>query len=207
MLSLYFTRHGETVWNREGRLQGWQDSPLTKKGEQTASNLGHYFSNIRLDTIYSSPSGRTIRTAELINKGANTPIVLDSRLREIHLGEWEGMTKEGIAKKYSKERIETFWSNPECYKPAGGETFCEVESRVNDFLTDLYQKHPNGHVLLVTHTVIVKLLLKRFHNRMLDQLWDPPFIHPGCLNLVQIDRKQHMNVLLEGDMRYEKRLG
>ncbi|MBM7097423.1 histidine phosphatase family protein [Bacillus sp. H-16] len=207
MLSLYFTRHGETMWNREGRLQGWHDSPLTKEGENIAKSLGHYFRDIPLSTIYTSTSGRTIRTAELINSGQKTPIVLDERLREIHLGEWEGKTREEIASGYSKERLEAFWNNPEAYKPAGGETFCQVESRVNDFISDIYRNHQNGHVLLVTHTVIVKLLLKRFKNRMLHQLWDPPFIHPGCLNLVEIDRNRQMNVLLEGDLSHEKYYG
>ncbi|WP_096440148.1 histidine phosphatase family protein [Alteribacter populi] len=204
MLSLYFTRHGETVWNREGRLQGWQDSPLTKKGEKAAVTLGEYLQNVPFDAIYTSPSGRTLRTAELINKERGTPVIPDDRLREIHLGMWEGKTRVEIEAEYSKARLDTFWSDPESYETAGGETFCQVESRLNDFISDIYKQHSYGNVLFVTHTVIVKLLLKRFKNRMLNELWDPPYIHPTCLNLVKINKNKQTEVVFEGDMTHHE---
>jgi len=66
MLTLYITRHGETVWNTQKRMQGWKDSPLTETGRQNAFSLGERLAHIPFRAVYSSPSGRTKETASLI---------------------------------------------------------------------------------------------------------------------------------------------
>ena len=66
MLTLYLTRHGETEWNVQKRMQGWQDSPLTEKGRRDAVLLGKRLESVEFAAIYTSTSGRTVETAELI---------------------------------------------------------------------------------------------------------------------------------------------
>lgn len=66
MITLYITRHGETEWNTEKRMQGWSDSNLTVKGGEHAALLGNRLKEVSFDAIYSSPSKRTELTAGLI---------------------------------------------------------------------------------------------------------------------------------------------
>lgn len=66
MLNIYLVRHGETEWNIEKRLQGWQDSNLTEKGIEDANALHDHLIDIKFDAIYSSSSKRAFKTAEII---------------------------------------------------------------------------------------------------------------------------------------------
>ncbi len=90
MTTIFFTRHGETEWNTQRRMQGWLDSPLTEKGKLQAVYLGERMKAISLATIYSSDAPRATTTADLIRGGRNIPIVPLKELREMCLGEWEG---------------------------------------------------------------------------------------------------------------------
>ena len=133
---LYITRHGQTVWNTEKRMQGWNDSPLTKLGLEQAKRLGQRLENTRIDIIYSSPLGRAIKTAKIVMGKKDIPIVCDDRLKEINLGKWEGMKHNSIDKSY-KDEINNFWNNPKLYKSVGGETFLQLKNRVKDFLDEI----------------------------------------------------------------------
>ena len=82
-------RHGETQYNTENRLQGWSDSPLTKKGIDEAKKLGEEIKDMEFDAIYSSDLKRAMDTADIININ-NAPRFTDKRLREWHLGNFEG---------------------------------------------------------------------------------------------------------------------
>lgn len=75
MVTLYITRHGETEWNCEERMQGWLDSNLTEKGENNARLLGQRLENTNFAAIFSSPSGRTKATANLIRGDRNSYIL------------------------------------------------------------------------------------------------------------------------------------
>lgn len=110
MLRIYITRHGETEWNIQKRMQGWKDSNLTRKGEEYAIALGRRLKDVDFNCIYSSSSGRTIHTSELIRGDKDIRIIPDDNLREIHLGEWEGKTSTEID---DKQRLKAFWETPQ----------------------------------------------------------------------------------------------
>ena len=76
-------RHGETEWNRIGKLQGWLDSPLTDAGRALAEQV-----RWEPDYVVSSDLGRAVETARLMFP--QVPIQTDARLREIFLGDWQG---------------------------------------------------------------------------------------------------------------------
>ncbi len=86
MIRLFVTRHGETVWNTQKKLQGWKDSDLTEKGINNALSLGNRLKDVAFDAIYASPSKRTLHTADLIKGNKALSIVENERLREISLG-------------------------------------------------------------------------------------------------------------------------
>lgn len=197
MLKLYITRHGETEWNVQKRMQGWQDSSLTEKGKENATRLGKSLQNIKFDAVYASTSPRAVDTAKLITGEQNVTIVTNDQLREIHMGEWEGKTHEEIKQMYP-EQHHHFWGDTERYEPIGGETFDELMQRVISMFNMIVSKHESGNVLIVTHTVFLKGLLLLVKGKAITNMWDPPFLHGTSLTVLEVDGDQY-HIHLEGD--------
>lgn len=82
MTHFYIIRHGETVFNRKGRIQGWCDSPLTDLGVSQAKQLGKELKNILFDVCFCSTSERAIDTANYILGGRNVKIIPSKKLKE-----------------------------------------------------------------------------------------------------------------------------
>lgn len=196
MLTLYVVRHGETVWNREKRMQGRLDSDLTVKGKQDALLLGERLRDIDFKRIISSPSKRTLHTAELVKGTKPVQVETDERLLEIDLGVWQGHIESDI-KKRNPEEFDAYWNQPASYESDGGESFLDVKDRIEDFLTDLEKTTPSGDVLVVTHGVAIKAFFMQCRNASVERIWDPPFIHGTSLTIIQIYNGKK-EFLLEG---------
>ena len=202
MVTLYITRHGETVWNTEKRMQGSQDSPLTSKGIQNAALLGKAIQNIEFAAILSSPSGRTVHTANLIKGEREIPILYDDHLKEINMGDWEGKTQAFIEASDPTE-YDAFWNHPHLYKPAVGETFIEVRERAAHMLNRIQREYKSGNILIVTHSVVIKCLFSIFTNAPLERIWDPPFIHDTSLSIVEMN-ENGFEIVLAGDLSHRE---
>jgi broad specificity phosphatase PhoE len=197
MITLYITRHGETEWNQEKRMQGWLDSNLTENGIKNAVSLGERLKETELTAIYSSTSGRTKATASLIRGERGIPVIYDENLREIKLGQWEGKTHSAIKELYQTE-FEAFWNAPHQYTSVGGETFEETRARASKVLNRIKKEHKSGNILIVTHSVVIKCLYSFFKNSSIETLWDPPYIHDTSLTIVEMD-ESGFSLVLEGD--------
>jgi len=196
-LILYIVRHGETVWNLEKRMQGRKDSPLTDLGREQAEKLRHSLKDIKWDAIYSSPLQRTHATANIIRSNQEIPITFRDELQEMCFGDWEGKLHQEIAED-EPQKYEDFWMSPDLYATGSGEDFFEVEKRVVKEIKEIIRQHPVGHILILTHTVVVKLLMAYFEQRPIEALWNPPTIQPTALCKVEIENEQ-VNILLHGD--------
>lgn len=162
------------------------DSSLTELGELQASRLGQALSQVRFDLIYSSPSYRTVRTAEIIRGDREIPILTDARLREIGMGSWEGRLASDIREEWPEE-YHAYWNIPALYRATnGGETFHEVAERVVAFLHELLSNNEGKTILIVTHTVTLKFIMGYFESRPLERICEPPFIHPTSLSQIAI---------------------
>ena len=97
MHTLYFTRHGETVWNVENKICGMTDSPLTERGRQQARKLGEAVkaSGVHIDEILYSPLSRAADTAMAIAEATGLPARCEPRLREQCFGKYEGTPRNG----------------------------------------------------------------------------------------------------------------
>src|SRR6185295_17726453 len=100
MTRLIIVRHAESAFNLENRIQGHQDSVLTPKGLRQARRLAKRLTGMKIDKIYSSDLGRAYATTMAIAERRRARIVRDPQLREIHLGDWEGMTIEEVDRLY-----------------------------------------------------------------------------------------------------------
>jgi len=200
MITLYITRHGETEWNTQNRMQGWKDSSLTENGIKNAMELGERLKDTSFSAIYSSPSGRTVATTKMICGDRNVPIIYDDNLKEIFLGEWEGKTKDIIKENYPNE-FNSFWNAPHQYNPLAQEGFLDVKERAMKVLNRIQRENTSGNILIVTHTVVIKCLFLIFKNLPLERLWEPPFIHDTSLTIVEME-KETTRIVIEGDISH-----
>jgi phosphoserine phosphatase len=192
------TRHGQTEWNKEDRMQGWKDSQLTKEGILQAVQLRDALKQIEFDVIYASSSERTRRTAEILRHQRSCNLIFDKNLREINLGEWEGHTRHSIQKEYP-DAYNTFWEAPHVYYPTNnGESFYDLQQRVLPLINTLVTKHKGQTIFIVTHAIVLKLIMSYFEKRSLAHLWKPPVIHPTALCKVLLNGQQ-ASIQLYGD--------
>lgn len=197
MLNIYLVRHGETEWNTQKRMQGWDNSDLTEKGIEAASALHHHFIDIEFDAVYSSTSGRAYRTAEIIVGERNIEIIKDDNLREIFLGDWQGKTAAEI-EKISPQQHYNFFSAPHLYNRENSETLPQVQERALKTINKIVKDNKTGNVLIVTHGVTLKLIMAYFEKRHLKDLWEPPYILNTSVSLIQFD-KDNANIKMYAD--------
>lgn len=189
MTRLFLTRHGETEWNKEARMQGWGDSPLTPLGMKQGEWLRDRMIETQIDVIYTSPLGRAYRTAETIRGDRDIKIIESDGLKEIRLGRWEGLSQDEIQKKDMMNYF-YFWNEPLKYVPTfNGETFGQVMDRSHNSISDILRKEKGKNILIVTHTVTLKAYLCKLQNREIETIWDPPFIKQTSLTEIEFDEE------------------
>ncbi len=203
MTYLYVARHGETEWNRKGRLQGWDDSQLTDKGKAQAGALGERLKEISIDKVYISPLGRVKQTAEIALKGLSVSVSEDERLREISLGEWEGL-RSGDAEERHPELYRKALEEPHLFDPPWGEDYYELKRRVVEAVEEIVSKHEGKNVLLISHGLASKTLISHFEGRSMRDLRKGPNIGECSLSLIDLkdgcfENPEKSDILLYGD--------
>lgn len=186
MLKLYVVRHGQTEFNVQNRMQGRIDSPLTEKGRADAEALGKYLSDVDFDLVLASPSKRAHVTAELICSGRNIDVEVESDIREINMGSWEGRTKEELIKAYPKE-AEIFYNKPHLYKPLEGDSYYDVQDRAANSVKRLAEKYKRGNILIVTHTVVIRAIVAYFKGNPMESLWKGSAIDGTSITVLEAD--------------------
>ena len=132
-MKLYIIRHGETVWNTEGRLQGRADIELNENGIRLARVTARGMADIPFDLAITSPLKRARQTAELVLDDRKVPILEDARLEEITFGEWEGLCCRRDNYQIPSKDFQDFFMNPFKYQPpVGGETIRQVLDRTGE---------------------------------------------------------------------------
>ncbi|CAM3902244.1 phosphatase [Bacillus luti] len=184
--TIYVTRHGETEWNVAKRMQGRKNSALTENGMLQAKQLGDRMKDLSIHAIYSSPSERTLHTAELIKGERNIPIIADEHFYEINMGIWEGQTIADIEKQYPEE-VHLFWNKPHLFQSTSGENFGSVYKRVIKGIQLLLEKHKGENILIVSHAAAAKLLVGHFAGIEIANVWDDPFMHSASLSVIEFD--------------------
>lgn len=169
---LYFTRHGESEWNLIHRIQGQHDSPLTERGIQMAQQLKKRFKGLEFDRCYVSPLGRAMQTAAILTEGTGVVPIPDERIREVNLGETEGLIMEELR----PDLLHAFYHEPQHFHPHGGEGYEAAFARVSDLMRALETE--DGCVLLVAHALILRLIRLYLLKMPLSEMMN---VHtPGC---------------------------
>jgi len=161
MTRVVAVRHGETDWNRNGRLQGWAPVPLNETGRKQAAAAGAWLAEAYdVDRVYVSDSLRTRQTADTVLEHLDDPPVERERhWRERHLGIYQGLTYADV-----EERFPTFGLGESAYEaalavPEGGESLRDVADRVTLRFDEVVDRHPGETLLVVTHGGPIHVLL------------------------------------------------
>lgn len=154
-ITFYLVRHGKTLFNHLGRMQGYCDSPLTELGLQQAQQASAKLKDIWFDHIYSSPSERAWNTADIIVKNRGVKPELLSGLHEMSFGRLEGARHTAHAEEIyaCREKMD--------YSSAGGESPAMMEERIRKTLNHIIDQCVDGdRVLLVGHGMYQLCTLK-----------------------------------------------
>jgi len=184
---IILTRHGQTLWNIEGRVQGSLDSPLTEKGILQARSLAIRLKGEGINYIYSSDSQRAIGTAEEIRREIGLEkLSSNAALREFSFGEWEGCIWQELRE--SNPDIFKIWdSQPHLVTTPGGENMDLVVKRAWDFLEQIIRIHSGETVCLVTHGLTLKLLVTKALGFEVCDWAKTPWQHNTALNILEVE--------------------
>jgi broad specificity phosphatase PhoE len=141
-------RHGETDWNRDRRFQGHADPPLNETGRAQARALAEELASEDVDAIYSSDLQRAHETAEVLSGRLGVPVVAEPALREIDVGEWQGLTWPEIEARFPAG-VRSWHENGHGW--TSGETYEQLGERVVAALRRLADEHPDERLVVVGH--------------------------------------------------------
>lgn len=154
----FVARHGETSWNREKRLQGRGDSPLTERGHAQARALAELAARLGIERVVASPLGRARVTAEMVVHAAGASLELAGALAEIDFGHVSGMTLDEAERAFpglSESRRNQKWT----HAWPGGESYANVTERVERWLEGEPLNPRLGRTLVVAHQTVNRVLL------------------------------------------------
>lgn len=152
-------RHGETAWNRETRIQGQTDIPLSTEGLWQAQQMALALAEANIDAIYTSDLKRAFQTAQALAGALQMSLISEEGLRERHFGCFEGLTHDEIMERHPDEGRRWRQRDP-VYAPTGGETLLDFNSRVMATVNRLAANRPEQTVALVTHGGVLDCLYR-----------------------------------------------
>lgn len=175
-MKLFLVRHGETEWNKLGRFQGQNDNSLNELGLAQARDTARAAISWKPAALYSSPLCRTMQVAEEISRLVGISVIPDPRLKELDLGELEGVTGEEMRTGWPKV-YQTWRNDPQAVMMPGGESLVQLQERTWQSLQSLENAHGQGDVIVVvSHNFAIRALcgkllglpLSHFHRMYLS---------------------------------------
>ena len=148
---LIIWRHGRTEWNVNARFQGQADLSLDEVGHAQAVRAAEVLAGYQPAGLYSSDLVRSYQTAAALAERTGLEIITDKRLREIHVGSWEGLLGEQV-KAADPELARRLWAGEEVRRSPTGESPSEVAERMVEVLTEIVEAaQDRSTVVVVTH--------------------------------------------------------
>jgi len=164
-LEIWWIRHGESLWNQVNRWQGHSDVALSQQGEEQARKLSERLARVGFDLVFSSDLQRAVHTARLALPGQS--IQSDPRLREIHFGEYEGLTRDEMSEA-QRLRLTEWLKNPFATALPGGESLLEVHARLQNWLGEQPRR---GRIAVFTHGGVIRCNLWKSQGSAEENPW------------------------------------
>ena len=170
MTRIYLIRHGETEWNRTGRLQGNANVLLSPEGIRQAKLLAEHAPFHTVDAIYSSDLSRAVKTAEILAAKFNLPVIQERGLREMNFGDWEGRPISELASEMPNG-FEKFFTKPDKVHPPNGETFLQCQARVMTAFEEIIADNDEQNIVVVSHGAAIRLILCAVLVMPIRKMW------------------------------------
>jgi broad specificity phosphatase PhoE len=197
---LYCVRHGQSIYNAEGRIQGHCDVGLSPLGLQQSEALAEALAERPIDAVYSSPLRRAAETAGPVAEKLRLPLRTDPRLMEIHAGIFQGKRSEEVRRLYPVESA--LWRQGDMdFRIPGGESRRDLTRRGCDAFADILMGH-HTEVAVVAHgrllTVTLNALLNLPEDEWLTSLDNGSittvrFQPDGEAELLELDETEHLS--------------
>ena len=161
MTRVVVVRHGETDWNREGRMQGWAPVPLNETGREQAAAAGAWLADeYDVDRVFVSDLLRTRQTAAgVLESVGDRPVEYERHWRERHLGVYQGLTYADIEERFPEFGLGESAHEAALSVPESGESLRDVADRVTGRFRDVVGAHAGETLLVVTHGGPIHVLL------------------------------------------------
>lgn len=187
-MKLHLVRHGETDWNREGRIQGWIDVGLNDEGRKQAQTAVEELPENKTYQLVSSPLRRASETAKLLAEELTVDqLLMRPEFRELNQGHWNGLRGSWLLNRDS-DRYEQWVDSPTSTSPPGGESLREVRSRVADGL-EFVAEFVESPCVIVAHKVVNSLILHLVNATPLETVLDS-LAGNAEVRTVSVDRDQ-----------------
>ncbi|MBI5599602.1 MAG: histidine phosphatase family protein [Deltaproteobacteria bacterium] len=179
---LYLARHGQVVGHHEFRYNGQSDVGITDLGRAQMLRLADFLSVRDIKAVYSSDLKRAYEGAAIIGEGLRLKPLQLPALRELHLGRWEGLTREEAVERYPEDAGFSF-STIGKKRLSGGESITELGARVLPAVRAVTRDHMGKHVCIVAHGGVNRVILCDAMGLGLENFFKVEQDY-GCLNLI-----------------------
>ena len=183
-MKLILVRHGETYWNEERRVQGGgSDIRLNDVGVKQAHKLASFLKNENIAVIISSPLQRAVSTAEVLASQHQLPVEVDEGLKEIEVGELEGLSLSTLNTTFS-QFLMRWWKGGGSERLPKGESLIELQERSWATIERLLAGNEDGTVVVVSHYFVILAVIFKALNLPLENL--PKFkVDPGGVSILE----------------------
>ena len=192
---IYLTRHGQTEWNLERRLQGRGNSPLTEAGIERAKELRERIKDIDIDFIYSSPIERALDTANIIKGEKNIEVITDEGLMEMCFGDYEGRKTDEVMAENPSWNIDLIMHGDVELCAPDGENLASVRARVAKTMDRIIEENRGKSILIVTHGITLKALMYYFK----DQEVNNEVMGQATLTKISVDENNAFDIEFKND--------
>jgi broad specificity phosphatase PhoE len=167
---ILLVRHGETVFNVEGRWQGQSDSPLTERGRAQARELARALAEEPVTAVYSSDLGRASETAAEVARVHSLEVITDVRMREINCGDWTGKGRAEIEARWP-DGMQAWATSPSTYMMPSGESLLEAQARALEFFAECMPDHVGQTIVVISHGAIGQAIVVNAMGLTVQDLW------------------------------------
>ena len=188
MTVIYLIRHGETMWNREKRLQGHIDIGLNDVGHQQAARLANSLVDKKISAIISSDLSRAIDTAKPIALHHQLELNLDPALRERHYGVMQGLSHQEIAE-HHPENHQAWKKRDVHFQPENGESLAQFNDRVVTAIASWAKKYAGQEIAIVAHGGVLDCLNRAARKVALDVARDFEILNASLNTLTYQDEQ------------------
>lgn len=195
-MKIYFTRHGQTEWNKIQKNQGWLNSELTPEGIQMGEKLREELKEIKFDKIFTSDIKRAYHTAELIKP--DQELVKTPLLREIDLGDWSGKYFKDLPET-DPQRFDNYFNHPEKYFPEQGESFIDLMDRIEKFFKEYVENKNYKTILIVSHGVTMTAIMNYMEKNTIENFWTNKVRKNGEINIAEYQNRKYTMIKKAGE--------